>query len=195
MGTFQGKNVSDDWEVVLEAAWEDGVRFALNSGRRTRAEQERLIREKGVWSPSNQTGAAAYSAQAPHIREGLDAHALDVDVEDHNGNARLMAWLRKRGVYARRPIAAEPWHMEISEDALHRLAKALRWKFGGYTPSERRWITEYDRLLRQRKDKARRKVLRRVMGEQRKRIWREAQKTGWNKSSRIKRYASLRARS
>jgi len=64
----------------------------------------------------------------------------------------------------------------------------------GYTDSERRWMREYDSLLRKKKDPARRRVLRRVMTEQRKRIWQAAQKSGWDKAERRARYKSLLAR-
>lgn len=70
-------------------------------------------------------------------------------------------------------------------------------KFAGYTDSEIRWIQEYDRLKREDKDVNRRKVLRRVMTEQRKRIWHEARKdgkNGWAKNHRKERYKSLKAR-
>jgi len=63
-----------------------------------------------------------------------------------------------------------------------------------YTAPERRWITEYDRLRRQGRDKPRRRVLRRVMTRQRKAIWRAAQKSGWEKADRRARYKSLLAR-
>jgi lysozyme len=75
---------------------------------------------------------------------------------------------------------------------------ADRWD--GYTASERRWIEEYDRLLRERRRLARRRVLRRVMRAQRKRIWRLAQPRsgdggGWQRANRWARYSSLKARS
>ncbi len=71
----------------------------------------------------------------------------------------------------------------------------------GYTERERRWIREYDRLLRERKDPRRRRVLRRVMAQQRRKIWRSAQPksaggdgNGWEHLRRRARYASLLAR-
>jgi len=66
----------------------------------------------------------------------------------------------------------------------------------GYTDSEKRWIREYDGLKRANKDPQRRTVLRRVMTEQRQRIWRaaEGEKNGWSKANRRKRYESLKAR-
>jgi predicted chitinase len=63
-----------------------------------------------------------------------------------------------------------------------------RWE--NYTPAERRWIAEYDRTH----SKERRRVLRRVMTTQRKRIWKEAQDTGWNHANRRARWRSLQAR-
>lgn len=65
---------------------------------------------------------------------------------------------------------------------------ADRW--ANYTPAERRWISEYDRT----KSQDRRRVLRRVMTEQRKRIWIEAGRSGWNRANRRARWRSLRAR-
>lgn len=64
----------------------------------------------------------------------------------------------------------------------------------GYTDAERRWIREYDDLVRARRDKDRRRVLRRAMTEQRKKIWAAAQKSGWDKAERRARYKSLLAR-
>lgn len=66
--------------------------------------------------------------------------------------------------------------------------------FAGYTDAEKRWIKEYDKLLREKRDIGRRRVLRRVMTEQRKKIWRAAQESGWDKLNRRKRYNSLLAR-
>jgi GH24 family phage-related lysozyme (muramidase) len=71
----------------------------------------------------------------------------------------------------------------------------------GYPATERRWIHEYDKLVRQDRDRDRRRVLRRVMTERRKRIWHLAQPRakggdgrGWNHGLRRQRYASLHAR-
>jgi predicted chitinase len=62
------------------------------------------------------------------------------------------------------------------------------------TDRERAWCREYDRLRQADRDPDRRRVLRRVMTEQRKRIWRAAQQTGWNRANRAARYRSLWAR-
>jgi predicted chitinase len=63
-------------------------------------------------------------------------------------------------------------------------------RWAHYTPTERRWITEYDHTH----SDDRRRVLRRVMTTQRKRIWKEAQHTGWNHANRRARWRSLQAR-
>lgn len=70
-------------------------------------------------------------------------------------------------------------------------------RFVGYTESEIRWIREYDQLKREDRDPDRRRVLRRVMTEQRKRIWHEARKdgkNGWSQKHRAERYKSLKSR-
>jgi len=73
--------------------------------------------------------------------------------------------------------------------------------FEGYSDAERRWIREYDRLLRDGSDPSRRAVLRRVMTEQRKKVWLAARPkekggdgAGWEAHHRRARYASLLAR-
>lgn len=63
------------------------------------------------------------------------------------------------------------------------------------TENEARWVAEYDRLLNGNQDVNRRRVLRRVMTEQRQRIWRAAQNGGgWDVADRRARYRSLLAR-
>jgi predicted chitinase len=62
------------------------------------------------------------------------------------------------------------------------------------TERERHWCREYDHLQRTNADPERRRVLRRVMRVQRKKIWRAAQDGGWDENNRAKRYRSLRAR-
>jgi hypothetical protein len=194
---FRGKSVSREWAVVLNAAAEAGVSFQLNSGHRTMAEQQRLVDQLGVFNAvTNPHGAARPSATAPHIRVGRIDHALDVD--DNDGSAdRLAAWLRGKGAHPAFPIGSEPWHLELPADELRALSRTL----GGYTESERRWMREYDQLKHADRGEERRRVLRRVMKRQRKRIWRAAQPAskggdgrGWNHANRRARYRSLLAR-
>lgn len=200
--TFRGKSVSKEWAIVLRAAERAGVRFDFNSGHRTMAEQAALVRQKGVWSPSNPTGAAVPSPTAPHIRVGRIDHALDVNQLD-GGTHRLAAYLRGQGAAVRFTVPGEPWHMEVAASALRRLANKLDDPLEGYTASEKRWIREYDSLLKMKHEgrdsvrrKLRRAVLRRYMTRQRKSIWREANKSegGWGRHRRQDRYASLKER-
>lgn len=192
MATFQGKRVSAQWELVLTWAQSEGVRFTLNSGQRTMSEQQVLYSKylREGWPV-----AAKPNRRAPHIRPFN--HALDVDSLD-GGETRLERWVESKGVDWKNTVRGESWHGEVSVAGLwklYRLAKKELGKWAGYTDSERRWIEEYDRLLRARKDKDRRRVLRRVMKGQRKRVYREAKKSGWNKYNRRRRYASLLVRS
>lgn len=64
---------------------------------------------------------------------------------------------------------------------------------------ELRWVREHDGLLRVKpprraQQESRLRVLRRVMTNRRKSIWREAQKTGWDVNDRRRRYKSLMSR-
>lgn len=146
--SFQDRRVSHAWSVVLPVAAER-VTFRVNSGRRTEAEQNRLVREKGVWSPSNPTGAAAYSPVAPHIRDGREDHALDVDTNVGDGERELQRELARLGLPTRNPIAAEPWHLEAtSERVLLAVAEHLeqRRAIDILGPRTRAWAVEYIRL-------------------------------------------------
>jgi predicted chitinase len=65
-----------------------------------------------------------------------------------------------------------------------------------HTGRERRWIREYDALVRAGKgDSARAEALRDAMRAQRKRIWRAASTSGWDRRARRPRYRSLFVRS
>ncbi|HST43098.1 MAG TPA: peptidoglycan-binding protein [Conexibacter sp.] len=121
--SFDGKRVSDDWFAVLSAARRAGVRFRLNSGQRTLAEQQRLY---DLWQAGIGNLAAVPSATAPHIRTGRQDHALDVDVNVGGGAAGLRQWLRRQGVATSLTVAGEPWHVEAdSADDLHAVARRL----------------------------------------------------------------------
>lgn len=129
--SYSGTKVSTQWLAVLRAADHKRVRFSLNSGARSQAEQERLIRLKGCWSPSNTDGAACPWYRSNHVvswRTG-PSHALDVSTLD-GGEQRLQNWLNShRGVRVRgratNTVPGEPWHLE-----LNRLA--LRWLYFKY---------------------------------------------------------------
>lgn len=191
MPSFQGKRVSTEWKVVLEAAVDAGVSFRLNSGQRTFREQEALYR---LYQSGQGNLAAEPSHNAPHIKTGRSDHALDVDMYVGDGVQGLAKWLRKQGASVAWNVPGEGWHIEIPRGDLVRLAKRLG-TLPGYTASESRWIREHDRLKRRGVDLGRRRVLRRVMATQRKRLWRAAQGPGgWGVHHRRARYASLKAR-
>ncbi len=125
---FDGKPVSKRWAVVLNAARAAGVRFVLNSGHRTMAEQAELFRQNmfapGVRRPGRPLTAVP-SSTAPHIRVGRHAHALDINALD-GGEARLERWIESKGADWRNTVAGEAWHGELSGRVLKRLAKKLR---------------------------------------------------------------------
>lgn len=121
---FQSKRVSTYWDIVFTDIAKT-VSFRLNSGRRTKAEQERLVREKGVWSSSNPTGAAPYSPDAPHIAQGRQNHANDIDTNYGDGEAAVQRELERRGAVVNNPIAKEPWHQQVSEADLKELVEDI----------------------------------------------------------------------
>ncbi|HST54736.1 MAG TPA: hypothetical protein VLJ42_02435 [Solirubrobacteraceae bacterium] len=94
----------------------------------------------------------------------------------------------------------EWWHLKWKPGDYAFVRDHARW--AGFTASERRWIEEYDQLAARHPPlPARQAVLRRVMKEQRKRIWRAAQPNthggdgrGWT-AGRRRRYQSLLSRS
>lgn len=133
----------------------------------------------------------------PAARPGTSNHGWGVAVDIPFADAQ--AWLRRHAYRwgwsdeeGRR--VGEPWHWTYRGAAKARLARLRLDALDGYTPSETRWIREYDRLVAHGWDPDRRRVLRRVMTEARKRIWRAAQdEKGWT-PLRTRRYNSLRAR-
>lgn len=168
MAFYAGKRVSYPWYTILRAyERETGRAVPLNSGRRTRAEQEALIREKGVWSPSNPTGAAAYSPSAPHIRAGRLDHALDIQ---HPAVLAFIAWAARKGLRLDREIPQEPWHTEASTEAnlvavarklrvskrekllaeLERIRARIR-KIGHWTPARKRRANSIKNWLKKRR--------------------------------------------
>ena len=116
--------VSTQWLAALRGADRAGVAFTANSGARTEAQQKRLIREKGCWSPSNTDGAACPWNRSNHVIKGRPNHALDVQT---GGEQRLQNWLnRHRFVRATNPVPGEPWHLEVNRFGLWRLYRRYR---------------------------------------------------------------------
>ncbi len=139
----------------------------------------------------------------PAARPGTSNHGLGIAVDCPFADAQ--AWIMRNG---RRygwnndegASVGERWHMAYTGAPASLLRRLKRDPLAGYTPAEKRWIREYDRLSRAHLDSARQRVLRRVMGEARKRIWVVAQPVhmggdgrGWTRL-RKRRYASLKAR-
>jgi GH24 family phage-related lysozyme (muramidase) len=110
---FDGERVSRPWERLLRDLRARGTRFHLNEGKRTFARQRELVRQKGVWTPSNPTGAAVPSHRAPHIRTGRFDHACDFD-----NAAAVETAAAARGVTLRATVPGEPWHLEADRDRL-----------------------------------------------------------------------------
>lgn len=128
MATFQGKRVSGVWKTILDEAWQDGVRFQLNSGQRTMAEQRALYDQNmsGGRPRPGRPLTAVPNANAPHIRQGRQNHALDVDSAG-DGENELQAWLRRNGVTAVNNVPSEAWHLDpVNENELVRLAAKIR---------------------------------------------------------------------
>lgn len=122
MATFQGKRVSRAWKRVLSSAERHGIKFRLNSGRRTMREQWALYR-----AYKNGTGnlAAFPSPLAPHIRVGLPNHAIDVDQFYGDGEAGLQKWLNRHGVPATNNVPGEGWHLDAPLAALVKLSRKI----------------------------------------------------------------------
>jgi hypothetical protein len=109
-------------------------------------------------------------------------------------HGRAVGWSHDEGARVR-----EWWHFRYVGAPPATLRRLRRDPLSGYTANERRWIREYDRLVREDRGAARRRVLRRVMAEQAEEIERVARPRddggdgkGWTRQRR-RRFQSLRA--
>jgi hypothetical protein len=139
----------------------------------------------------------------PAAVPGTSNHGWGIAVDVPFADAQ--AWIMRNGgrfgwSHDEGARVGEPWHMRYVGASRLTLLKLERDPFAGYTKAERRWIREYDRLLRKQADPHRRDVLRTAMTQQRKRIWQLSQPRaaggdgrGWTRLRR-RRYASLLAR-
>jgi hypothetical protein len=125
MPTFDGKRVSGPWRRVLTQARGAGVRFTLNSGRRTMAEQWALYRNPPRFPDGTPVPVAFPNPLAPHIRAGFPAHALDINAVD-GGETRLEEWLERHGVAVSNPVASEPWHLTVPDAQLVALSNKIK---------------------------------------------------------------------
>jgi hypothetical protein len=163
--------------IEVEAYGDEGA-YVTGAGRDRLVNVVRHIAER--YSIPLRRGAVSSSTCRP-IRSGIVEHSdagacggghIDVTLAPGDAAGQVAAWARAAG-----PSSSDKWK--------------------GYTASERRWITEYDRLKRAGQDVDRRRVLRRVMCQQRGRVWQAATQPNpdqWDKASRRARWNSLRAR-
>jgi len=181
------------WNAMRAAYIADGgnpTNFAPagpNSSARTRAAQD--------WFWRNQPPPAARPYTSNHGWGIAVDVATRAAVNWMHKNAGRFGWSHDEGARV-----GEWWHWRYvgaPKAVLDRLKDPL----SGYTDSEKRWIREYDKLFKAKQDLPRRRVLRNVMTEQRKRIWRAAQPKnkggdgrGWQHGNRQARYRSLLAR-
>lgn len=109
--TFQGRRVSSSWFEIFQGALREGKKVPLNDGARTVAIQNERIRKHGRWSPSNPHGAAPAVPGAPHIKDGAQNHAVDINQPDGG----LFVWLRAHGVPVVRNVGPEAWHYDPTD--------------------------------------------------------------------------------
>lgn len=184
------------WNAMRVIAIRNGIGASEFMPRGPNSSARTVAAQRWFWT--HQPPPAAFPGTSNH------GWGIAVDVRTRRAAGWLMrnghrfAWSHDEGARS-----GEWWHFRYvgaSRARLRRLRRALdRWE--GYTGAELRWIGEYDRLLRANRDLQRRRVLRRVMKAQRKRIWRAAQPRsrggdgrGWTYRDRRARYRSLLAR-
>lgn len=116
---FDGQQVSPEWDRLLTDLRATGIRFHVNSGHRTLAEQKRMFDQNmhlfgGVWVPRpGRPLTAVPNVNAPHVRPGRFDHAVDLD-----GAAAVQAGARRRGITLRATVRGEPWHLEADASEL-----------------------------------------------------------------------------
>lgn len=177
------------WNDMRTAAIADGIQpwefvpAGPRSSARGRPDQD--------WFWAHQPPPAAPPYTSNH------GWAIAVDVKTR----RAVAWMQ-----------GNAHRFGFSHDEGVRVGEWWHWRYiGGYRPrsdalahltrTERRWCRELDKLRREGRDLKRRQTLVRVLTQQRKRIWHEAQTKakggdglGWDVRNRRKRYRSLLAR-
>ena len=115
---IDGERVSKEWGCVLHDMRDDGVVFNVNEGHRTMARQWYFWNGYRKRLPGFNL-AAFPSPFAPHIRTGRIDHAIDF-----SNDARVFAWLQRKGLNPRRTVAGESWHIEVSAADLRAYYKA-----------------------------------------------------------------------
>lgn len=137
---------------------------------------------------NNQPPAAAFPGTSNH------GWGLAVDVKTRQAAAWLMRNAERFGwSWDEGRRVGEWWHFRYVGASKALLRRLRRDPLAGYTPSEKRWIREYDKLKRENRDLRRRQVLRIVMRQQAERIEAAAERSGWTRVRR-RRHKSLKAR-
>ena len=158
------------------------------------------------------SSARTLQAQRELLAESAPGKAAPVGTSNHGWGiavdtpvAQVQRWIMSNGPrygwsHAEGARVGEPHHFVYVGASKLTLFKLRSDAFAGFTSAERRWLREYDRLVRAHSDPQRRGVLRRVMTAQRKRIWKVAQPAahggdgkGWTRMRR-RRYGALLAR-
>lgn len=202
-------------EVLHESAalrfFEEIASGAAYEGRRdlgnTHAGDGRRFKGRG---PIQLTGRANYRWASDYLHLDLEEHPTVAARHDVGWRIAGLYW-RERGLNGLADRGAFEEITRRINGALNGLDSRRHYltlvsrvdcrpidPFAGYTPTELRWMCEYDRLRRQRRGVARRRALRRAMARKRKLIWRAANSDvcgGWNRANRRRRYHSLLARS
>jgi hypothetical protein len=170
---------------MRSAALADGIAGPefMPTGRRSSART--FLEQQALWDSQPPTAAPP----------GTSNHGWGLAVD--LAGPRAQEWVKAHGLRWR-----------FSWDEGKRVGENWHFRYvGGYKPDrlkhltkrERKWVREYDRLRRENRDLARRRILRRRMAEQRKAIWRAANRPvalggGWGIMRRRARYESLKSR-
>jgi Putative peptidoglycan binding domain len=155
---FQGKAVSDEWDLILTDAAKR-VTFRLNSGRRTLREQSILFAQNMIAPGRPKPGrpmTAVPNPRAPHIMVGRPTHSLDIDTKVGDGEQALERELERMGLIIINDVAGEPWHQtERDASRLRRVAGRIEAQIRDPTPTltkgmapDRKAVTRLQRLLR-----------------------------------------------
>src|SRR4051794_5010381 len=154
----------------------DFVPRGPDSSSRTVSAQQRFFAHQPPTAArpgtSNHGWGLAVDVRSPHAAAWLLRNGLKYGFS-HDEGARVGEWWHFRYLGGYKPV----------QDGLAHL-----------TRNERALCRELDRLRRERGDLSRRRELVRQLKAQRKRIWREAQASGWDARNRRPRYRSLLAR-
>lgn len=133
----------------------------------------------------------------PAAFPGTSNHGWGIAVDEKF--RKFAAWVMRNGhrfgwSWDEGRRVGEWWHMRYVGASRALLRRLKRDPLAGYTPTEKRWIREYDELLRTGRDPRRRRVLRRVMAQQANRIEAAAERDGRWTRARRRRHKSLKAR-